>query len=252
MRRCIETGSIPDGRILDVCTQAVVWYLKRREVPEEEFDWYARRGMELVEQGWTRLPEGTISSWYRGIAMLPARFGDAVKTRALMERAKQVGEAILSRTGSSYDKHFVKTYYESSMKECMYVRPDPEQAEEFGRRLIELDPLWGPSWSELGEAYAHFRRLPEAADAFDNAVRLGSPWVRYSLRSAADLYEKLGDTDRAFARYYALTLFEDVTPGVIEVGRRLAGAVRPDLVGELSELLHRHGGDGRWEAIAGR
>jgi hypothetical protein len=87
MRRGIEDGGIPDGRVLDACTQAVVWYLKRREVPEDEFGWFARRGGELVQRAESSLPQGTVSSWYRGVAMLPARSGDTAKTRVLMERA---------------------------------------------------------------------------------------------------------------------------------------------------------------------
>lgn len=236
MRRGIEDGDIPDGRVLDACTQAVVWYLKRREVPEDGFAWFVRRGSELVQRGERDLPQGAVSSWYRGAAMLPARSGNTAKTRMLMERAKEAAYSIVGRSDRAYDKHFVKTYYESSMKECMYVRPDPDGAEDFGLRLIDLDRLWGPSWSELAEAYAHFGRLAEACHAFDNAVRLGSPWVRYSLRSAGDLYDKLGDTDRSFARYYALTLFDDVTPDVIEVGARLAAVARPDMVRGFDEL----------------
>lgn len=244
MRAAARSGEVPPVRLLDACTQAVVWYLKRRELCEDDLTWFVRTGLAIVQDHRFSLPAGAISAWYRGIAMLPARSGDAEKTRHLMERARRGADEALSTGTRAYDVHLRKTYFESTMKEFMYVRPDPEMVEQTGHDLIALDPYWGPSWGELAEGYAHFGRRVEAAEAFDAAVRLGAPWVRYALRSAGDLYRELGDHERALSRYYALTLFPTVESAALDVADELAAIVRPDLRDELDEVrvqCERHG-----------
>ncbi len=236
MRSVAEKDEVAPSLLLDGCTQAVVWYLKRREVHEADLEWFVRQGLKVVSGNTTSLSRQAVSSWYRGIAMLPAKIGDAEKTRAFMDRAREVADDTLRVSKKAHDVHLRKTYYESTMKEYMYVRPDFDMAEQTGRELIELDPLWGPSWAELGEVYAHFGRKADAAAAFDSAIRLGAPWVRYAMRAAGDMYREMGDLNMALSRYYALTLFPDVDAKVLTVARELATEVRPDILGELSQL----------------
>lgn len=50
MQAVIEAGDVPPSRAMDACTQAVVWYVKRREIPAETFRWFARHGAELSAQ----------------------------------------------------------------------------------------------------------------------------------------------------------------------------------------------------------
>lgn len=236
MRAVAESGMVPATLLLDGCTQAVVWYLKRREVNDEDLRWFVHRGLSLVHESRASLSPGAISSWYRGIAMLPARVGNAEKTRSFMESARRAADETLSVSTRAYDIHLRKTYYESTMKEYMYVRPDLEMAEQAGRDLIALDPLWGPSWAELAEAYVHFGHRRQAASAYDSAVRLGAPWVRHALQSAGDLYRELGEDELALSRYYALTLFPTVELASLDVAVALAASVRPDLADELADV----------------
>jgi tetratricopeptide (TPR) repeat protein len=212
MRAAIEQGPIPDGRVLDACTQAVVWYLKRQELPPEDFKWFARMGNDIATNRQSQVPDAALSSWFRGVAMVPAKLRHVANTRAAMENAKLTADRVLSRSGSDYDRHLLKTYYESSVKEHLYVNRDEAKAEEFARLLIELDEVWSVSWGELAEMLVSFGRHREAVAAFDTAARLGPPYVRYHLKSAAGLYEDLGESEEAARRYYALSLFAD-TPG---------------------------------------
>lgn len=236
MRDAAESNQIPPGRLLDACTQAVVWYLKRREVAADDLAWFVRQGQKIVRESGRGVSAGAISSWYRGIAMLPARSGDMAKTRDLMHRAQRAADEVLSVSAHAYDLHLLKTYFESAMKEYMYVSPDLAMAEQTGHDLIALDPHWGPSWAELAEVYVHFGHVSEAASAFDTAAKLGSPWVRYALRSAGDLYRKLDERELALSRYYSLTLFPEVPLEVINITAELAQSVRPELVDELEDV----------------
>lgn len=74
MRSAIEVGPVPPQRALDACAQAVVWYMKRREIPQDTFRWFVTAGRELVRQP-NNLAPASISAWYRALAMVPAAAG---------------------------------------------------------------------------------------------------------------------------------------------------------------------------------
>lgn len=241
IRRAAESKKVPPNSLLGACTQAIVWFLKGCGPDGSDLRWFVNKGSELVADRNTSVSAGARSSWYRGIAMLPARFGGVTKTRVLMRQAREEARSVLESSDHASDVHLLKTYLESTLKEHMYVNPDLAVAEKTGHELIALDPQWGPSWAELGEAYARFGKANEAAEAFDNAVRLGSPWVRYSLRAAGDLYRELNRPDLALSRYYALTLFPNVPASVIDVTASLAKLVAPELLDELEEVRAEQG-----------
>jgi len=221
MRAAIEAGEVGAPRALDACTQAVVWHLKRQEIPADDFRWFAARARGLVRDAEGEIGDGQKSAWYRAVAMVPARVKRADTTRALMERARTTAERA-ERSGAMHDRHLVKTYYESSIKEFMHVTRDPERALASTLALIDVDPTWSVSWGERAETLAFFGQREEAAAAYDRAVRLGPPYVRHHLMNAAELYRELGDERRAGNRYYAPTLFQDA--GAVIVERALAWA----------------------------
>ena len=118
MRATATSGEVPAGRVLDACTQAVVWYLKRKETTEDDFRWSLRTGHALARRS-DSVYHSAVSSWYRGLAMLPAAKGMPEQTRAYMESARQAAEETVRRRPRADELNLVKTYHESSLKEHM-------------------------------------------------------------------------------------------------------------------------------------
>lgn len=216
MMAAIDEGGIASGRIVDACTQGIVWYLKRREIDDAQYRWCVETGSDLVRQE-AGLGSGTISSWYRGLAMVPAAERDAEKTRRYMTHAYDHAVQIVSDADSRGALNALKTYYESCIKEFMYVRPDLELAEQAGLALIAMDEQWSPSYAELAEAYERFGEAEKAADYFEKAVAAGPPYVGHHLVSAARARAKLDEGETALRHY--LTLNELAPVPNIEICR---------------------------------
>lgn len=224
MRQAMETGRLVPHRALDACAQAVVWYLKRGELPEADYRWFLNTGLELVRDH-PDMPSGGVSSWYRALAMLPAAAGDAATTRRYMENAREAADATYSRSPRAYELHLLKTYYESSIKEHMYVTRDQDRAVEAGRALIALDPVWSPSYGELGEVMARFGRPEAAARLYEKAISLGAPYYGHHLLQAARMWEKAGQAEQALGHYEALARLAPDSEPLLEDGLRLARSV---------------------------
>jgi tetratricopeptide (TPR) repeat protein len=221
MRAAIEAGGVPASRALDACTQAVVWYLKRKDVSEDDFVWSVRAGDALATQ-LKRQDFSAVSSWYRGLAMLPAAKGMADKTRSYMEMAWSAAEEAVGQRRQAYKLNLVKTYHESTLKEHMYVTKDFDAAVEAGRALIDLDPVWSVSYGELAEAHVRFGRPLEAAQLYDQAVAVGPPYVGHHLLKSASCWEKAGDLERALGGYERLASLVPGDTDVLTLGLRCA------------------------------
>jgi tetratricopeptide (TPR) repeat protein len=209
MREAMETGGVPADRGLDACAQAVVWYMKRKDLTESDFQWYLATGRRLAQRAGA--DPAPLSSWYRALAMVPAAEGDAKQTREYMVRARDAARDTLARRPRAFERHLLKTYLESSLKEFMYVTPDLDRAEESCRALIELDPVWAPSYGEAAEAYLRFGKPDLAAAMYDKAV-------------AAGPHEKCGNTEQALAHYEALSRLVPDNAAVLTAGLDLARA----------------------------
>jgi tetratricopeptide (TPR) repeat protein len=242
MRAAIETGKIPPDRTLDACAQAVVWYMKRREPMEADYQWYLATGQSVADQR-ERVDPGSISAWYRAVAMVPAAAGDAERTRQFMVYAREAAERAVSLRPRAYERHFEKTYHESSLKEHMYVTRDPDRAEAAGRALIAMDTAWGLSYAELGEAYAFFGRTREAAEMYRRAVAAGPPYYGYHLLQAARWCEKAGMAEESLDHYLTLSHLVPDNVGVLSAGLDLARAMShpssATFAHMLDQLTHR-------------
>lgn len=225
MRAEIDMGAIPTVRVLDACTQAVVWYLKRREVPMETFTWSVRTGQRLVVSPGRRLDAGTVSSWFRGVAMVPAAQGASGTTRRYMQRARDAAEEKMAENPSPAAMNLVKTYYESSLKEQAFVNRDLDAALAAGQALIDLDPVWAPSYGEVAEVYEKFGKLDEAARFYERAAQTGPPYIGHHLTCAARCRTALGQHDTALDHYSALL---EMAPGNETI--RIAGQALVDQV----------------------
>lgn len=227
MRQAIELRSIPPERVLDACSLAVVWYLKRKELPEAAYQWYLSTGQALAGER-ANVDPAALSSWYRALAMVPAAAGDA-------ETARQT----LAQRPRAYEMHLLKTYHESSLKEHMFVTGDFDRAEESGRALIALDPAWAPSYGELAEAYLRFGRPEQAATMYEKAIQAGPPYYCHHLLGAARAREKSGDNDRAIAHYEALSRLVPDNVAVAEAGLDLARKLSHASQAHFAKLLEQ-------------
>jgi tetratricopeptide (TPR) repeat protein len=238
MRAEIETGALPGDRILDACTQAVVWYLKRHETDEADFHWYLATGRRLAATP-DRLDPGSVSSWWRGVAMVPAAQGSASATRRCMQRARNAAVDTITRRPRAYEQHFLKTYHESTLKEHLFVTGDRDRAVAAGQALIDLDPVWSVSYGELAEAYLRFGDRRRAAELYETAARIGPPYLGHHLHRAGRCRAELGEDDVALAHYLnLLTIAPDDVP-LLTAAAELADRVTPRQAADLRARLDR-------------
>jgi len=221
MREAMDSGAVPPERMLDACTQAVVWHLKRKEVSHDQFAWAMSFGERLVRDQ-RGLDRAAVSSWFRGIAMEPAARRDHETTRQHMQRARAAAEEAVAERPSAATKNLLKTYYESSIKEHMFVNRDRDAAVDAGQALIALDPVWSPSYGELAEAQEVFGDTAAAAENYERAVAAGPPYFGHHLMRAARTRLALGDIDRALEHY---TTLRTIAPHSEVVTRAIAAAI---------------------------
>jgi len=237
LRRTIESGSIPDDRVLHACTQAVVWYLKRREATEADFRWYVATGRALVTSR-RPLSPASLSSWYRGLAMLPAAIGRAETTRTYMQRARETAEETIAQRPRAFEQNLIKTYHESTIKEHLYVTKDFEKAEEADRSLVDLDPAWAPSYAELAEVYQRWKRLEDAADCYEQAAAVGPPYVGLHLLKAGRCRDACGHYDLAIRHYQVLAQLAPANEAILREGLHTAQAARHSAADDFEEALN--------------
>jgi hypothetical protein len=204
MRAAIDEGVVPRARVLDACTQGIVWRQKRREIPDADYAWCLTTGSAIVGEGTTG--GGAVSSWYRGLAMVPAAKGDASLTHDYMRRAEAAALESYAVRPTAFELNAIKTFYESTIKEHMYVTKNLEGALAAAEKLIALDPNWSPSFGEMADANRHFGRLEEAAALYEHAARMGPPYVGHHLLQAARCRATLNALDEALAHYETLSV----------------------------------------------
>lgn len=243
MRHAVEAGGVPPARALDACTQAVVWYVKRQEISVSLFRWFAQHGTALAAGGSDDLTSGGLSAWYRGIAMVPAAAGRHASTRRYMAKALAAAELAERARPGADARNARKTYYESTMKECLYVTGDLDAARDAGLALLDLDPYWSLSVGELAEVHERRREPERAAELYEQAVELGPPSVGHHLRRAARCRAAQGRHDLAQMHYRSLLSLAPGDPVIereaVEAGVAVHGT---DLVNAASDRPVSDGG----------
>lgn len=159
--------------------------------------------------------------------MLPAAKGATDTTREYMNRAREAAEEKVAESPGASEKNLVKTYYESSLKEHMYLHRDLDAAVEAGRALIALDPVWAPSYGEVAEAYERFGRRQQATELYEQAVEAGPPYLGHHLLRAARCREALDQPDAALGHYSALLELAPGNDTVRSAGFALVNRVSP-------------------------
>ncbi|WP_299694181.1 hypothetical protein [uncultured Tateyamaria sp.] len=221
MQQCLMTDQIPPHRALSAASSAVVWHMKVQFLSDAGYRWFEALGQKLSRDP-DKVDAGALSSWYRGIAMVPAARGDRSGTRDYMLAAYAHAQEAIDLRPTYYELNLKKTYFESTLKEHMYVTRDYDAARDVATALLELDPIWSASHGEVAECHAAFANFEAAATSFETAARLGPPYFAHHLFAAGQMWERAANEDRAMEIYNFLHDFEPANSSVIVAGARLA------------------------------
>ena len=236
MKALIETNEVPSERALDAAVQAVVWYFKDKVLSDEEYGWFESLGTRICSPNST-VRETSQSSWYRAIAMAPAADNDAEKTQLYMDLAKAKAEDSIKDLNSPYEMHLLKTYYESTIKQHMYLTRDLELAEINAKALIKLDPNWSPSYGAFAQIEGHFGKPYIAAKLYLKAAEIGAPYIGHHYFNAAQSFEKAEDYASAMELYEMLFSAFPEEHSVVVAGYKLSSWLGGSMKGEFAKAL---------------
>jgi tetratricopeptide (TPR) repeat protein len=233
MRDLISNERIPDERQIEVCTQAAVWFAKRKDVSERDLAWFLVRGEDIVSRlaSQPHPPPTVLSSWYRGIAMLQPEDVGGRDVSTLMRRAAEMLDG--ADESRIHARIIRRTFLQSTLKQYCYSTPDADRAAAAADELIASDRTWSENWADVAQMHMRFGHPEAALDALDRAVTLGPPYVRFHLRSSAALYASLGRREEATARYLALADIGTLPAAIAREALEVASSA------DASELFRR-------------
>ncbi|WP_250886664.1 tetratricopeptide repeat protein [Bacillus sp. SM2101] len=234
IKELLENNNYSLKTQLFLSSQAIVWYLKTNFISENLYQWYVNLGSKAADS----LKESTVSgdihalsTFYRAYAMIPAETGDSLETRKEMEKCLYFANKLEPK--SDFQKvvrlDVFKTYYESTIKEHMYLTKDLAKAEEAGLKLISLDPNWSISYQELGDVYMQMGAFEKALNEYRKAKKLILPRYGISLFKEASCLEKMGEYEEAIDVYKELLKFDpyNITSGIngLKIAKKLNSSV---------------------------
>lgn len=188
-------------QVIEVSCQTTVWFHKTAEIEKGVYEWFFKKSNDIVRNPRSQIPDGIKSSWYRAVAMIPSEKGNPDATRKLMGRAKDYARKANAEISNPYLLNELKTYYESSVKEHLYVSKDYEKAEAAGLALLKLDPAWSPNWAEVAQVYMARKHYDMGRQLLNKAIQLGPPYLIYYHYLLAECECQLGDVDSGLQRY---------------------------------------------------
>jgi len=202
LKSLVLAHHLPPARVLDICSQAIVWKMKNDAITDDLYEWFVGNGKVAVSEiassnALTDLV--SLSSFYRGLAMVPAAIGDAPRTRQYMLLAEHYAEVIMQSEdrGTIAAREARKTVYESKLKEMLYVACDIEAAREVANELVLYDPNWSISYHEAAEVELKDKEWKAALECFENAYHIGFPRITYSQYMIGACHQKLTNFDQA-------------------------------------------------------
>ncbi|KER03885.1 hypothetical protein LGZ99_06865 [Photorhabdus temperata] len=215
VRTIIETEKISEESILEVTSLAIVWYLKTKAIDPVAYKWFEACGRcvaESILERETFKAKLALSSFYRAYAMVPASVSNPSATRTLMLKAQHVAESLepqndLEEVLAATAK---KTVLESSIKEMLYVSQNFDAAEQYGLKLISLDPHWSINYQELAEVYIKKSEYEKALEQYNNAKHIGLPRATLTEYMIGVCHAYLGDSTAAIDAFKSV-LQADVT-----------------------------------------
>ncbi|MDR6676244.1 tetratricopeptide repeat protein [Pseudomonas oryzihabitans] len=209
----LQSYQLPSAKVLDVCSQAIVWKLKGNAIGDDLNKWFIETGEAAARQiAKSREPADlvSLSSFYRGFSMLPAARGDVLATRKYMLLAENYAEMVIGgdKRESIPAREARKTVYESKLKEMLYIARDVEKARCVAKELINFDPHWSISYHEAAEVEMEDGEWQRALRLFQQAYDIGFPRHTYSQYMIGACDQQLGNFDKALASFEKTLLLD--------------------------------------------
>lgn len=206
VKNLISENKVSREAILSFSSQYIVWSLKASKIKDNR-DFMLSHGKMVAEKIESEIEKGNtvstnyiiLSSWFRALSMVPADQGDKDKTREYMKKAKLYANQIVpTNIFQEYVKaNLIKTYYESKIKEYLYLHKNIDIAKESALKMVNIDDKWSISWQQLGEIYIMNKEYKEAIDSYETALNLGGPRQIESLFYIGFSYGQLKEIDKA-------------------------------------------------------
>ncbi|GEM_PF-1558328 len=213
IKEIMENNSLSVGANIYFSAQAVVGYQKSKFITDDLYQWYLNVGLTSAEKIKNTSSFGEIhalSNFYRAYAMVPAAKGDIPLTRELMEKCFYYANCLEVNNDMTevIKTDVLKTYYESTIKEQMFIANNLEKAEEAALTLVNLDPNWSISHQELGDVYYKQGYLQKAVEEYRTSKTLLLPRYSIALFKEANCLEEMGETYQAIEVYKDLLKFD--------------------------------------------
>lgn len=233
LKALLQEHQITPARVLDVCSQAIVWKIKGNIIDNELSQWFIATGERTAKKIATsnELDELiSLSSYYRGLAMIPAAKGDITATRHYMILAENFAEAALSNKKSTNiaGREVRKTVYESKLKEMLYVAHDIESARCVAAQLLAYDPDWSISYHEAGEIEVIDRQWQRALELYQMAYNIGFPRLTFSQYMVGACHQQLGQFELALEAFKSTLLIDSTNISAGVAGYHIARQHLPE------------------------
>jgi tetratricopeptide (TPR) repeat protein len=206
IKTLLQSFSFNDNDIIASAALSIISFAKNFFGNKEIISWfiqYAEKPIERLMHSSETKDLAILSGYYRAFAMLPASQKNKIATCEAMSTARHYAASI---TPQSPLEHAVKDYYlrscyQSWVKEHLYIYQDVEQAQKYADQLIDFDAYWSISYIEAAECYLQGKNYQQALALYQHAKTLGLPRLVYSQYMVAYCHELLEQIDSALTEY---------------------------------------------------
>lgn len=176
--------------------------LARLSERQEDFD--QARELYLVELK----QSGETREICQRLAVVSAKQGRFDEANSWFERAEQIGPMTAEL---ACDRGY-----------CLYLRHDLEAAERSLRQATEMNPDYGPGWTNLGLVLGHQQRFQEAAEAFSHTGSTAQQYANLAYVHAQS--QRFAEAHELYQK--AVSLDPELRPaieGLLKVARHVPG-----------------------------
>ncbi|OGT54026.1 MAG: hypothetical protein A3F17_07510 [Gammaproteobacteria bacterium RIFCSPHIGHO2_12_FULL_41_15] len=212
LKNILEINSVPEEEIVTTCASVILYGNKGAHIIKNNlFEWFidsAKKYVKTIENNADFHSLSLLSGFYRVYAMTLSNNLQATRQsmQLALNYAMQLQPSNLLE--EAVKTYYIRTNYQSTLKEHMFLTHDYEKAEEAIIRLIEVDKNFSVSYIEAAEFYLHRKQYEKALEYYQRANIIGPPRYIYSQFMLGFCYEQLNDYDQAINQYQQTLLLD--------------------------------------------